>query len=77
VARASRHQGVRLTLDEEWSSAHRQIFINLAEQACKKLATRESIPAEEIVVWPLMDQLRIFSRGAKEVLTAPVIGRFA
>jgi len=49
----------------------------LAEQACKKLATRESIPAEEIVVWPLMDQLRIFSRGAKEVLTAPVIGRFA
>jgi len=62
-----------LTLDEEWSTAQRQIFINLAEQACKKLATRDSIPAEEIVAWTLMDQLRILPRGAKEVRTAPVI----
>lgn len=62
-----------LTLEEEWSSAQRQVFIELAEAACKKLATRESIPAEEIVSWPLADELRIFPRGAKEVLTAPVI----
>jgi hypothetical protein len=62
-----------LTLDEKWSATQRQTFINLAEQACKKLATRESIPAEEIVSWPLVDKLRIFPRGAKEVLTAPVI----
>jgi hypothetical protein len=62
-----------LTLEEEWSSAQRQTFIALAEAACKKLATRESIPAEEIVSWPLADELRIFPRGAKEVLTAPVI----
>jgi hypothetical protein len=62
-----------LTLEDKWSSAQRQAFIELAEAACKKLATRESIPAEEIVRWPLADELRIFPRGAKEVRTAPVI----
>jgi hypothetical protein len=62
-----------LTLEEGWSSAHRQIFIKLAEGACKKLATRESIPADEVANWPLVDELRIFPRTAKEVLTAPVI----
>jgi hypothetical protein len=36
------------TLEEAWSSAQRQTFIELAEGACKKLAARESIPAEEI-----------------------------
>src|SRR5258708_7104918 len=64
-----------LPLEEEWSSAQRQTFIKLAEAACKKLATRESIPAEEIVSWPLADELRIFPPGAKEILTAPVIER--
>ena len=62
-----------LTLQEEWSSAQRQIFIELAEAACKKLATRESIPAQEIASWPLKDELRVFPRTANEVLTAPVI----
>ena len=62
-----------LTLEEDWSSAQRQTFIELAEAACKKLATRGSIPAEEIANWPLTDELRIFPRGAKEVLTAPIV----
>ena len=61
------------TLEEEWSSAQRQTFIKFAEGACQKLATRESIPAEEIVSWPLVDELRVSPRGAKEVLTAPVV----
>ena len=62
-----------LTLEEHWSSTQRQIFIKLAEEACKKLATRESIPAKEIASWPLTDELRIFPRSATEVLTAPII----
>jgi len=62
-----------LTLEEEWSSAQRQTFIELAERACKKIATRESIPAEEIASWPLVDDLRIFPRSANDVLTVPVI----
>jgi hypothetical protein len=36
------------TLEEEWSSAQRAIFIELAEAVCKKLETRDSIPAREI-----------------------------
>jgi hypothetical protein len=64
-----------LTLDENWSNTQRLMFIRLAEAACKELATRASIPAEEIVDWPLGErgELRIFPRGAREVLTEPVI----
>lgn len=61
------------TLKEQWSSAERQTFITLAERACKKLATRQSIPAQEIASWPLVNELRIFPRSATEVLTAPII----
>ena len=62
-----------LTLEEEWSSSQRQTFIELAERACEKLAMRESIPTEEIVNWPLGDNLRIDLRGPDEVSTAPVV----
>ena len=49
------------------------LFVALAEDACARVATRTSIPAGEIVAWPLLDDLRIYPRGATEVLTAPVI----
>jgi hypothetical protein len=42
-----------ITLKEQWSSEQRQIFIKLAEGACNRLATRESIPAEEVTSWRL------------------------
>lgn len=62
-----------LTLDASWSEAQRQTLIALAEDACVRLAKRTSIPVEEIVSWPLLDDLRIVSRGETEVLTAPVV----
>jgi len=62
-----------LTLEEQWSSTQRQIFLKLAEAACKKLATRQSIPPQEIAGWPLTDDLRISPRDATEVLTAPIV----
>jgi hypothetical protein len=62
-----------LTLEEQWSSAQRQVFIMLAESVCKKLATRESIPAEEVARWPLTDDLRIFPRSKEGILTAPIV----
>ena len=37
------------------------------------MATRDSIPMEEIVGWPFADGKRLFHRGLKEVRTAPVI----
>jgi hypothetical protein len=61
------------TLDEHWSPEQRKTFIALAERACTALASRKSIPAEEIVSWPFADDLRIHPRGATEVLTAPVV----
>jgi hypothetical protein len=62
-----------LTLDAGWSEHQRQKFVALAEDACARLAKRVSIPAGEIVAWPILDDLRIFPRGALEVETAPVI----
>jgi hypothetical protein len=59
--------------DEDWSAEQRKTFIALAEEACAALAARDSISAEEIVTWPFVDDLRIHPRGAKEVLTAPVV----
>jgi hypothetical protein len=62
-----------LTLEENWSASQRLTFIELAERVCQTLATRESIPAEEIAAWPLVNDLHIFPRTKGEVLTAPVI----
>ena len=64
---------IGLKLDQSWSPAQRRTFVALAEDACARLATRTSIPGEEIVARPLLDDLRIYPRGATEVLTAPVI----
>jgi hypothetical protein len=60
-----------LTLDSGWSTAQQQVFTTLAEGACARFARRESIPTEEIAGWHLLDDLRIFPRGATEVFTAP------
>ena len=62
-----------LTLDPDWSAEQRQTFVALAEEACARLAARESIPEEEIIHWQILEDLRIFTRGATEVLTAPVV----
>lgn len=64
---------IGLTLDAGWSAEQRQTFVALVEDACARLAKRVSIPAEEIVAWPILDDLRIFPRGASEVETDPVI----
>lgn len=64
---------IGLSLDPGWSAAQRQAFIDLAGDACATLAKRESISAEEIMAWPMLDDLRIYPRGVAEVFTAPVI----
>ena len=43
------------------------------EDACARLAKRASIPAEEIVGWPILDNLHIVPRGASEVDTTSII----
>ena len=62
-----------LEIDQNWSAAELDVFVNLADRACSSLAERDAIGAEEIVSWPILDDLRIFPRGAPEVFTAPVV----
>jgi hypothetical protein len=62
-----------LELDASWSPAQRQTFCILAEQACATLAGRESISAEEIVSWRILEDLQLYTRGEMEVSTGPVI----
>ena len=62
-----------MLLGAGWSAAQKRDFIVLAEDASARLAKRASIPAEEITGWHLLDDLRIFPRGATEMLTAPVV----
>ncbi|UWZ84472.1 hypothetical protein [Occallatibacter riparius] len=60
-------------LDEHWSAEQRSSVISLLEKACDTVARRNCIPAEEIVSWPFVDDLRIYTRGLNEVATAPVV----
>lgn len=62
-----------LTLDANWPTAHRQTFLALAEEACARIAARESIPAEEIGSWEILEGIHPYTRGATVVLTAPVV----
>jgi len=64
---------IGLTLDADWSVAQRQTFIDLTGHACTSLAKRESLPADEIIAWPLLDDLRIHARGVTELPAGPVI----
>lgn len=65
--------GFGLNLNTDWLAVQTEAFVALAEEACAKLTARESIPADEIVGWYLLDDEHIFPRGAKEVHTAPVV----
>jgi hypothetical protein len=62
-----------LMLPSEWSAKQREAFITLAEEACERLATRESIPAGEIVSWPLLEGLMVSPRGTTDVPTPPIV----
>jgi len=62
-----------LHFEADWSEAQWRTFVTLAEEACAALAARASIPAEEIVRWEPFEGEPLFSRGATEVFTAPVV----
>jgi hypothetical protein len=64
---------IGLRLNANWTTSQKQIFVGLAGEACAKLAARESIPAEEIVSWPILDDLRIHTRGAEAIFTAVIV----
>jgi hypothetical protein len=62
-----------LHIEESWSVEQLELFKRLVLEACELMQTRETISSAEIEAWPMIDDLRIFTRGAKEVSTAPVV----
>jgi hypothetical protein len=62
-----------LHIEESWSAEQLGVFKHLVLEACELLQAREAIASAEIEAWPMVDDLRIFTRGAKEVSTAPVV----
>lgn len=62
-----------LRIGDAWSPDERDAFVALADEACRNLATREAISAEEIVGWRLLADQRMSPRGASEVQTLHVI----
>ena len=60
-------------IDKDWSATQLDVFVNLFDRACRSLNEREAIAAEEIESWKILDDLRLSSRGAPKVFTAPVV----
>jgi hypothetical protein len=65
--------GLDLDGDRTWTTARRNVFVSLVEQACDKLAQREQIPAAEIETCPIFEDLRLSTRGEAVVATAPIV----
>jgi hypothetical protein len=69
---------IGLTLDAGWSAEQRHTFVALVEGACGRLAKQVSIPAEEIVAWPILDDLHIFlveHRKWRQLLSSNLVAR--
>ena len=60
-------------IDESLPGTDVADFLHLVEEACELLKRRDTINADEVVSWPILDDLRIFPRGATEFSTQPII----
>ena len=64
---------IGLEIDASWSARQLATFVELIDEACARLAARETYSADEITSWVLFDDLRIFPRGHLPLRTAPVV----
>ena len=62
-----------LHFDERLSEEQIKIILCLIDRTCCELGKRDSIPAQEIESWNILDGEGIFARGDSEFPTAPVI----
>jgi hypothetical protein len=60
-------------LDDDWSEDQITTVVQLVQNTCAELSKRESIPAEEIEGWNLIDGQGVFARGYPAIPTQPVI----
>jgi hypothetical protein len=64
---------IGLEIDSSWSPSQLATLIQLANETCGALATRETLTAEEITSWVLHENLSIIPRGYALYPTTPVI----
>ncbi len=57
-------------LDEGWTAAQIRTVEDVAAEACATLSKRAEIPAEEVISWEMLDDLRVFPRGLPFVTAA-------
>jgi hypothetical protein len=62
-----------LAIEEYWSQEQREFLTGLADEACRQLARRDTIGAEEAQSWNVLDGKGVFTRGAERVETAQVV----
>ncbi len=62
-----------LDINKEWFAEQIDEFISIVRSACHIMSERRTIPAEEIVAWPMLDVLHLYTRGAAEVNTVELV----
>ncbi len=62
-----------LEISPHWNPIQVATFIELTNEACIQLAQRDLIPAGEIATWRILNDQRLFLRGATEIRTGPVL----
>ena len=62
-----------LHLDEKWSQSQLDVVLSLIDKACGTLEERETISAQEMKAWSILDGEGVFARGTAHFPTAPVV----
>ncbi|MBX7184393.1 MAG: hypothetical protein K1Y01_04530 [Vicinamibacteria bacterium] len=70
---AAAGSGLGWRIDEGWLGSESGLFLQLAQEATRQLASRASIPVAEMEEWAAFDGLENVSRGVPVVLTAPIV----
>jgi hypothetical protein len=62
-----------LALGEDWSGHQIATFVSLAREACVRIGRRESFLPTEMEAWSILDGEGVFARGAKQVVSGPIV----
>jgi hypothetical protein len=62
-----------LHLEDGWSEYQVQIIIKIIDKVCNALEQKESISAQQMAGWNILDNKGVFPRGALLFPTGPVV----
>lgn len=57
-----------------WAAGREDEFVDLVAAACRRLAARRVITAEDAAQWRILDDSTVLWRGADEVSVQPIVG---